>query len=539
MEPPPPPPEYPSAELPAFLDGSLPLDAKSRANDLVRQANDRLQRGQRYYQVKDLVNARTEFDSAVGLMLEAAGLNPDARDTYAPILDSMVDAIHRYDLEDLGAAAVDDETRFEKAPLEDILGLTFPVDPKLKDKVREQVAATVSQLPLTVNDAVLGYIHYFSGRGHGTIRYGLERAGRYRAMIERILDEEGVPRELLCLAQAESGFIPRALSRKAAGGMWQFLSWRGQEYGLMHTAYTDDRLDPEKATRAAARHLRDLYQEFGDWYLAMAAYDSGPLTVENAVQRTGYADFWELRNRGVLPIETTNYVPIILAMIIMEKNAAEYGLDNIAPDPPLEYDVAEMSSLTSLTLVSDILERPVPELAAMNPELLKGVAPAGYGLRIPKGSGDALGPALQLVPEERRNEWRVHRVASGESLASISQRFSVPASKILAANKLASAEPAEGDLLAIPAVPKPAAPATAKRASAKTTAAKSAPAAAAAKSATPAASKTASAPAKKSGAPVQAASVKQSAKPAPRTTASSGQAATKKAPSVAAQVGSN
>ena len=146
-------------------------------------------------------------------------------------------------------------------------------------------------------------------------------------MIQRILDEEGVPQELIHLAQAESGFIPRAVSRKAAGGMWQFLTWRGNEYGLKQTRYTDDRMDPEKATRSAARHLRDLYHEFGDWYLAIAAYNCGPGSVEKAVERTGYADFWELRARGVLPAETTNYVPIILAMTIMEKNAAEYGIE--------------------------------------------------------------------------------------------------------------------------------------------------------------------------------------------------------------------
>src|SRR5437764_9724710 len=132
-------------------------------------------------------------------------------------------------------------------------------------------------------------------------------------MIRRIFDQEGVPQELIHLAQAESGFLARAKSRKAAVGMWQFLAWRGREYGLDQTAYSDDRLDPEKATQAAARHLHDLYNEFGDWYLAMAAYNCGPGCVERAVQRTGYADFWELRAHNALPRETQNYVPLILA----------------------------------------------------------------------------------------------------------------------------------------------------------------------------------------------------------------------------------
>src|SRR5437867_1108125 len=223
----------------------------------------------------------------------------------------MVEAIHRYDLAGLGSAVSLDEPQFEKAPLEDILQMTFPVDPKLKAKVRDQVQATVSQLPLTVNDTVLGYIHHFSGRGKNTLIAGTRRAGRYRALIQRILDEEGVPQELIHLAQAESGFLPRAISRKAAAGMWQFMAWRGQEYGLERTRYTDDRLDPERATRAAARHLRDLYHRYGDWYLAIAAYDCGPGVIDKAVERTGYADFFELRNHRMLPAETTNYVPII------------------------------------------------------------------------------------------------------------------------------------------------------------------------------------------------------------------------------------
>src|SRR5277367_944369 len=159
----------------------------------------------------------------------------------------------------------------------------------------------------------------------------------------------------------------------AAGGMWQFLTWRGQQYGLMQTRYTDDRMDPEMATRAAARHLHDLYNEFGDWYLAIAAYNCGPGTIEKAVERTGYADFWELRNRGALPVETTNYVPIILAMTIMEKNAAEYGLEGVQLDVPVEYDTVTTEAVTSLTLVSDITELPAAQLAEMNPAALKGM----------------------------------------------------------------------------------------------------------------------------------------------------------------------
>ncbi len=238
-----------------------------------------------------------------------------------------------------------------------------------------------------MNDTVLSYINYFSGKGHRTIVAGLERAGKYRPMIERVLREEGVPLELIHLAQAESGFMPRALSNMAAAGMWQFVKFRGQQYGLNQTAYTDDRLDPEKATRAAARHLKDLYNQFGNWYLAIGAYNCGPGCVERAVERTGYADFFELRARRAIPVETTNYVPIILAMTIMTKNAKEYGLDEVVPQAPLEYDTVEMNATTNLELIGDLTDTPVSQLLDLNPALLKSVAPDGYEVRVPKGSG--------------------------------------------------------------------------------------------------------------------------------------------------------
>src|SRR5271157_2334132 len=439
-------------DVPPFLLTDPQFSSRrTRADSLVERADQRFQAGKRYYQSSDIAAARREFDAAIDSMLEASDQNPTDRQEYERHLDEMVDAIHRLDLTGLGASAAVEEGQFEKAPLEDILQMTFPVDPKLKDKVREQVAATVSQLPLSVNDAVLGYIHYFSGRGHKTLVGGLQRSGRYRPMIQRILDEEGLPPEIIHVAQAESGFIPRALSRRAAGGMWQFLKWRGNEYGLQQTRYTDDRMDPEKATRAAARHLRDLYQEFGDWYLAMAAYDCGPVAVERAVERTGYADFWELRSRGVLPLETTNYVPIILAMTIMEKNAAEYGLDGIQLDPPVAFDTVGVSAPTSLALVSDLTDTPAAEMAGLNPAILKGIVPEGYSLRVPKGSGNQVLAALQLVPAEHRNSWRAHRVGAGETLAGIGKRYAALPGSIVAANHLSAAEAAEGDLLLIPA----------------------------------------------------------------------------------------
>jgi membrane-bound lytic murein transglycosylase D len=344
--------------------------------------------------------------------------------------------------------------------------LTFPVDPKLKDKVLEEVRATSSQLPLQVNDAVLSYINYFATpRGHKILVHGLQRAGRYRPLIPRIFDEEGIPQELIFLAQAESGFLPRAVSRKKATGMWQFVLFRGREYGLVQSRYSDDRLDPEKSTRAAARHLRDLYQHYGDWYLAMAAYNCGPGTVDRAVERTGYADFWELRRRAVLPKETLNYVPVILAMTIMVKNAREYGLEDVDADPALAYDALEIAAPTNLLLLADLAECPVSQIRDLNPALVKNIAPAAWLLRIPKGTAAALLPLLETVPEEKRRSWRVHRVGEGESLAAIARRYRVTESSIRTANREQGGSVRPGNLLMIPtAVQEQSRPASAKRA---------------------------------------------------------------------------
>lgn len=418
---------------------------------LIQKAEDRFRSGRKFYQEQNFDQARGEFNAAIDLMLQASD-NPTNHTLYESRLEDMVDSIHRYDLTSLGAAVQETVPQFDKAPLEDIVQMTFPVDPRIKEKVRTEIQTTSSALPLVMNDVVLGYINYFNGRGHKTLEYGLARAGKYRPMIAKILAEEGVPQELIHLAQAESGFLPRAVSRAAAGGMWQFVKFRGNQYGLMQTANSDDRYDPEKATRAAARHLKDLYNEFGDWYLAIAAYNCGPGCVEKAVERTGYADYWELRARHAIPAETTNYVPIILAMTIMAKNAPEYGLDQVVPEQPWQYDTLQVTAPTNLALISDLTDTSIPELQQLNPSLLRGIAPEGFQLRIPQGMAEPTQASLDLVPAERRCSWRMHRVEAGESLAIIARRFNSSVTTIASANQLAGSEPALGDRLLIPAV---------------------------------------------------------------------------------------
>jgi len=417
---------------------------------LIQQAEERFRNGKRAFLDHDYSRARTEFDAAIDGMLTASD-NPTDRPLFETRLEEMIDTIHRDDLSGMGAAAAGDTPEFDKAPLDDIVTMTFPVDPRIKDKVRTEMKNTTSALPLVVNDVVLGYINYFNNRGHKTIEAGLERAGKYRDMISRVLGEEGIPQELIHLAQAESGFLPRAVSRASAMGLWQFVKFRGNEYGLKQTPYSDERLDPEKATRAAARHLHDLYNEFGDWYLAIAAYNCGPGAIERAVERTGYADFWELRARHAIPTETTNYVPIILAMTIMSKNAAEYGLEGVTPDSPVQYDTIMTTSPTNLALISDLADVPVSDLVQLNPALLRSTAPGNFEIRVPKGTGAQVEAALENVPAGLLVTARMHRVEAGQTLASIAKLYNSSASQIASVNNLKGIEPGDGDRLIVPA----------------------------------------------------------------------------------------
>lgn len=444
------------AQPPAVVQPSQkPIEKMTAAERIMYEAERRFQSGKFFLQEGKPSEARREFDQAIDILL-AAPDELEGRDQVERKFEELSRQIHRYDLEALGAGLPQESPVFVQSPLPEILEMTFPVDPRLKDKALAAIQAGSSQLPLTVNDSVASYINYFtSERGKRTLMAGLRRAGRYQPMISRILAEEGVPQELIHLAQAESGFVPRAVSHKAAVGMWQFIRATGSRYGLAANTIYDDRLDPEKATRAAARHLRDLYQQTGDWYLAMAAYNCGPLCVERAVQRTGYADFWELHRRSALPKETRNYVPVILAMAIVSKNLAAYGIPPIQAEAPLEYDDVELTAPANLGLIADAADVPVADIRELNPHLLRNVAPTGTTVRVPKNRSSVVLAGLASVPVERRSAWRLHRIGEGETLASIAKRYSTAPKSIVAANsKLDDAfftSPLAGEMLIIPA----------------------------------------------------------------------------------------
>jgi membrane-bound lytic murein transglycosylase D len=436
-----------SAELP--LISALPdLPKPSDTDFILKKANDSFAAGKLALDGGRADDARRQFNLAIEALLAGPENLPD-HPRLERRLEELVDEIYRLDVDRVTAADPDDKVSYDKSPLDDVRDMTFPVDPALRNKVKEQIQATASQLPLDESDAVIGVINFFStDRGKKIVAAGIRRSGRYKSMIERVLAEEGLPPELIFVAQAESGFLPRALSNKACVGLWQFAKFRGKEYGLQQTASTDDRMDPEKATRAAAHHLHDLYSHFGDWYLALAAYDCGPGCVDHAVMRTGYADFWALRRLNVLPKETSNYVPVILAMTIMAKNAKDYGLNNLVLDPALEFDTIEVPTATHLALIADAVERPLSELKELNPALIRTMAPAGYSIHVPKGTLGQLETALVAVPANRRDSWRLHRVQAGDTMPGLAKRYNAQTALVSSANRESMAE--VGEWMAIP-----------------------------------------------------------------------------------------
>src|SRR5437667_1956058 len=404
--------------------------------------------------------AKGHFDRAFNLLLGSpAGMRSDPR--YQKEFDRITEGVSTLEAASQpppdSAAEKTEEQKSEPAPIDEANEVTnYPVDPNLKAKAAAEIKATHSDLPLMMTDQVAGYINYFSTRGRGTLERGLTRSGRYREMIERTFKEEGVPQDLIYLAQAESGFHPYAVSRAGARGIWQFMGSRARAYDLHRDAWTDERQDPEKSTRAAARHLKDLYNQFGDWYLAMAAYNSGPGTVQSAVKRTGYADFWELYRRNVLPRETRNYVPIIVAVTIMAKNPSQYGLDDVVPDHEMGYDTVKINYSVDLRLVAECVNATSEELQDLNPSLLRMTTPKGrFDLHLPARTGEKYQAAIASIPPDMRVWWRYHTVAAGETLMSLSRTYHTPLKTIADANQLTISDGIEaGAKLVIPVAPK-------------------------------------------------------------------------------------
>jgi membrane-bound lytic murein transglycosylase D len=405
--------------------------------DLIARVEKLYRAGEEDYRAGHLEAAKQNFNAAFNLLL-GSGLEMRSDDRLQHEFDRIVDGINGLELLALQQGDGFTEQKSEPAPIDEANEVTPAVDLNVKAKAEAEIKSTHSDLPLMMTDQVAGYINYFSNRGRGTLEHALARSGQYEEMIHRILKEEGVPQDLIYLAQAESGFHPLAVSRAGARGMWQFMGSRARGYGLSRSWWVDDRQDPEKATRAAARHLRDLYGQFGDWYLAMAAYNSGPGTVQSAVKRTGYADFWELYRRNVLPKETRNYVPIIVAVTIMAKNPEQYGLENVDREKPVPYDTVKIDYPVDLRLVAECVDASPSELQELNPSLLRLTTPKDqeFELHLPAGKKEKFLTAVAEIPVDKRVWWRYHKVQAGETLAGIARTFHTSAKAISQANNL-------------------------------------------------------------------------------------------------------
>jgi len=413
--------------------------------DLIAKVEKEYSAGQDNYKAGHLDAARQNFDRAFDLLLGSnLEINSDPR--LENEFDRIVEGINSFDMQALQQGDGFTEQKSEPAPIDEANEAAVPVDANVKAKAEAEIKSTRSDLPLMMTDQVAGYITYFSGRGRDTLQNALVRSGRYEDMIRRILKEEGVPQDLIYLAQAESGFHPLALSRVGARGIWQFMASRARGYGLQRDWWVDDRQDPEKATRAAARHLKDLYQQFGDWYLAMAAYNSGPGTVQSAVKRTGYADFWELYRRNVLPRETRNYVPIIVAVTIMAKNPGQYGLDRLEKSKPVAIETVKIDYPVDLRLVAECVDVSLTDLEDLNPSLLRMTTPKDHAfeLHLPAGTKDRFQTSIAAIPTDMRVWWRYHKVQPGDTLASIARTYRSTPKAIAEANNL------EDDLVLTP-----------------------------------------------------------------------------------------
>ncbi|GEM_PF-400531 len=321
------------------------------------------------------------------------------------------------------------------------------------ERVRAAEQGASYDYPIDLNDKVLTWVSLFSTTKHGFMENALGRASMFMPMIRQVFAEEGVPADLAYLAVIESGFRNEAKSRAKAVGMWQFIRSTGRIYGLNGTAWVEERRDPVKATRAAARYLKRLYEITGDWYLAASSYNAGPLTLERAIQNIGTRNFWDLARSRWLRTETKNYVPELCAAILVGRNPERYGL-RIVPLKPYAYETVTVSSMTSLSVLARCTGTDTNTLKELNPELLRGSTPPGtYQLRVPPGKAMDCLRQLARMPAAQRLDFQHYTVRKGDTLAKVAKRFKLTPEDLLEANDLTAKQFKAGKRLLVPPPP--------------------------------------------------------------------------------------
>jgi membrane-bound lytic murein transglycosylase D len=356
---------------------------------------------------------------------------------------------------------VQDQLAVEEAPeaepglkaQEEVVSITGEELRAELERVRSAEQGASYDYPIDLNDKVLTWVSLFSTTKRGFMENALGRASMYMPMIRQVFAEEGVPSDLAYLAVIESGFRNEAKSRAKAVGMWQFIRSTGRIYGLTGNAWVEERRDPVKATRAAARYLKRLYEITGDWYLAASSYNAGPLTLERAIQNVGTRNFWDLSRSRWLRTETKNYIPELCAAILVGRNPDRYGL-RIAPLTPYAYETVTVSSMTSLTVLARCAGTDAATLKALNPELLRGSTPPGtYALRVPPGKALDCLRQLSGMPAGKRLDFRSYTVKKGDTLANVAKRFKLTPDDLLSANDLTAKQFKVGKRLLVPPPP--------------------------------------------------------------------------------------
>ncbi len=304
-------------------------------------------------------------------------------------------------------------------------------------------------IPITLNYKVRLAIKYFQTKGRGIFSKWLKRSGRYETIIKKILKEEGVPEDLFYLAMIESGFHPRARSYARAVGIWQFITATGRHYGLRHNWWFDERSDVFKATRAAAKHLKHLYEQFGDWYLAMAGYNCNPRKVQYNIRRYHSRNFWKLQR---LPRQTKNYIPTFLAALIISKKPGKFGF-YVKKETPLNVDSIHISEAVDLNVIAKMVDTTYDYIREINPAVLRWVTPPGvknFVLYLPKGKKDSFKTEYAKIPDGKKRSWVRHRIRFGEALSTIARKYHTSMSVIKSINKLHSTRIRAGHYLLIP-----------------------------------------------------------------------------------------
>ncbi|MEZ4600316.1 MAG: LysM peptidoglycan-binding domain-containing protein [Syntrophotaleaceae bacterium] len=298
---------------------------------------------------------------------------------------------------------------------------------------------TSFDLPVVKNAKVRYFLDYFTGTARNAVHRWLERSTRYLPMMREVFAEEGLPLDLTYLAMIESGFNSRAVSRAKAVGPWQFMEGTGRMYGLENDWWHDERRDPYKATRAAARHLRDLYNRYEDWYLAIAAYNAGAGRVDRAIVKAGTRDFWEISHGSFLAKETQHYLPKLMAAILISKNPEKYGFNDLNYQPALATDVVELPSSTDLEIIARLVEVTEEEVRDLNPELKRWCTPPnkkGYPVRLPSGTAESFKRQYAEISPSQRANFQQHRVRSGDTLTGLARRYGITTKDIVRLNNI-------------------------------------------------------------------------------------------------------